>query len=218
MSVGCVANLHRNLVDRRQRPGRVVRLEQLVAFAARVAVVGAFVNEVDRFPRVEPDRVGDQPVVRRVGRIDRPVQPMRIAEAVGPDFLAGARRRDKRIVVGDAIAAVLADRAGRHVLVQIGNDAEDLAFEVVEPLRVGPDRHDRRFARRAVAAFEVEHAPVGIAAPRRRIEDQIAHRVTARIELHAQQLAGRAFERRIRRVRIGPLDRARPRSGAVRAS
>ena len=137
MSVGLLADLHRNLVDLRQRRGRVVRLEQLVAFALRVAVVGAFVNDVDRFPGVQPDRVGDQPVVGGVGGIDRPGQPMGIAEAVRPDLLPRARRRDERIVVGNPIAAVLADRARRRVLVQIGNDAENLAFEVVEPLRVG---------------------------------------------------------------------------------
>ena len=200
------ANPHRNLVDLRQRRGRVVGFEQLVAFAFPIAVVGPLVNDVDRFPCVEPDRVGDQPIVGRVGGIDGPVQPMGIAEAVGPDFRAGTRRRDERIVVGNSITAVRAHRACRRVFAQIGNDAQYFPFEVVEPLWVGPDGDVRRFSRRAVTTFHVQDPPVRIASTSRRIEDEIAERVTGGVELHAQQLAGRSFERRIGRVRIGPLD------------
>ena len=42
----------------------------------------------------------------------------------------------ERVVVGDAVAAVLADDAGVRVLAQVGNDAEDLADQRVESLRV----------------------------------------------------------------------------------
>ena len=61
---------------------------------------------------------------------------MRIAQAGGPDLLAGAVDAGERIVVRDAVAAVLAHRAGRGVVAQVGNDAQDLADDGVEPLRV----------------------------------------------------------------------------------
>ena len=64
---------------------------------------------------------------------------MRVAEAVGPDFPARPGHGDERIVVGNPVAAVLADRAGRGVLAQIGNDTQDFAYEVVEALRIRPD-------------------------------------------------------------------------------
>ena len=58
----------------------------------------------------------------------------------------------------------------------------------------------------AVARSDVEHAPFGVAGPGGRVEHQIADRVDARVELHAHDLARRALERRVRRVRVGPLD------------
>ena len=137
-----VADLQRNAVVSRQRRRRVVRLQQLVALAQAVPVVGAFADDVHGLPRVETDRVHEQVIVGRVRRIERPVQPVRIPEAVRPDFLSRAARGHERVVVRNPVAAVLADRARRDVLVQVGNDAEDLAFERVEPLRVGPDRRD----------------------------------------------------------------------------
>ena len=140
------ANLQRNLVDGRERPRRVVVFEQLVAFAPAIAVIRALVHDEDCFPRVKADRIDDQPVVRRVRRIDGPVQPMRIAKTVRPDFLSSAGRRDKWIVVGNPIAAVLAHRARRDVLIQIRNDAKNFSHQRVEPLRVGPDRNDLRLA------------------------------------------------------------------------
>ena len=155
---------------------------------------------------MQTDRIRDEPVVGGVGRIDRPAQSMRIPEAIGPDFLAGSRRRDERVVVGNPVPAVVAHGARRRVLVQIGNDAKNFSFEVVEPLRVGSDRDVRRFARRAVAAFHVEHAPVGIAATRRWIEDQIPHRMAAGVELNSQQFACCTFERGVGRIRVRPLD------------
>ena len=93
---------------------------------------------------MQADGVGNQPVVRRVGRIDRPVQTMRIPEPVGPDFLSCTRRRNERIVVRNAITAILAHRARRDVVVQIGNDPKDLPHEIVETLRIGSDRDDLR--------------------------------------------------------------------------
>ena len=46
------------------------------------------------------------------------------------------RQLSERIVVGDAVAPVLADGAGLRVLAQVRNDAKDLADESVEALRV----------------------------------------------------------------------------------
>ena len=135
----------------------------------------------------------------RVRRVGAPAQPVRVAETVGPDFGTRALGLHERVVVGDAIAAILAYRARRRLFVQIGNDADDLADEVVEPLRVVAYRDDARLAGRAVAHFAVQHPPVGIAGARERIERDLAHGVAARVEPHAQQLAGRAFERGVRR-------------------
>ena len=61
---------------------------------------------------------------------------MRIAQAIRPDLLARASSVDERIVVRDAVAAVLADGARRRVLAQVGDDAKDLADESVESLRI----------------------------------------------------------------------------------
>ena len=63
-----------------------------------------------------------------------------------------------------------------------------------------------RLSGRAVADLAVQHAPVGIAGASDGIERQLAHGMAARVQPHAHQLAGRSFERRIRRVRVGPLD------------
>ena len=76
---------HWNLVDLGTLRRLVVLLQGLVAFAHRVAVVRALVNDVDRFPRVQTDRVRDQPVVGRRLRIDREGEPVGIAKAVRPD-------------------------------------------------------------------------------------------------------------------------------------
>ena len=101
--------------------------------------------------------------VRRPRRIDVPDQPMRIAQAVRPDLLARALDRRERVVVGDPVAAVLADRARRRVLAQVGDDAEDLADERVEPLRVQAAAV-ALLAGLRVAGPEVHDAPVRIAA------------------------------------------------------
>ena len=50
---GDITHLNRDLVDRRQVRRGVVRLEQLVSLALRVAVVGSLANDVDRLPGVE---------------------------------------------------------------------------------------------------------------------------------------------------------------------
>ena len=86
---------------------------------------------------------------------------------------------------------------GVDVLADIGHDAQDLADERVEPLRVLPNLA-RLLTRTAVAARDIEHAPVRIAGPRRRIEDEIALGMDARVGLDAQQLARGPFERRVR--------------------
>ena len=122
------------------------------------------------------------------------------------NLLAGSRRLRKRVVVRNTIAAVFAHRAGARVLVQIGNDAHDLADHGVEPLRVRPYLHDSRLAGGAIADVDIEHPPVGVAALRRRIEHHLAELMAARVEPHAENLARRAFERTVRRIRIGPLD------------
>ena len=88
---------------------------------------------------------------------------------------------------------------------EIRDDAVDLPDHRIETLRVGPDGLPR-FARAAVTAADVEHAPVRVAGPRRRVEDEIAQRMDARVELDAHQLAGGSLERRVADVGIGPFD------------
>ena len=104
---------------------------------------------------------------------------------------------DERVVVRDAIAAVLADRARGRVLAQVGNDAQDLADERVEPLRIQP-ADVALLARAGVADADVHDAPVGIAAASGRIERHLAERMNRRWQLQPQQLARGAFERRVR--------------------
>ena len=63
-----------------------------------------------------------------------------------------------------------------------------------------------RLAGGAIAHVDVKHAPIGIAAPRRRVEHHLAKLMAARVEPHAENLAPRTFERVVRRVGVGPLD------------
>src|SRR4029453_463457 len=100
----------------------------------------------------------------RLRGIDVPDQPVRIAEAQRPDFFSRALDRNERVVVGDAIAPVLADRAGGLVFAQVRDDAQDLSVQRVEPLRVHP-ADVFLFAGARVTGADVHHTPVGIAAP-----------------------------------------------------
>ena len=87
---------------------------------------------------------------------------MRIAEAVRPDLLARAVDRRERIVVGDAVAPVLADRARLRVLAQVGDDAQDFADEGVEPLRIQPAAV-ALLAGARIAGPEIHDPPIRIA-------------------------------------------------------
>src|SRR4029453_4270694 len=101
-----------------------------------------------------------------------PDEPMRIAAAVRPDLLARAGHRGKRIVVGDPVAPVLADRARLRVLTEVGDDAQDLADGRIEPLRVQA-AGVALLARARIAGAEVHDAPVRIAGTRGRIEGHL---------------------------------------------
>ena len=98
---------------------------------------------------------------------------MRIAQAVRPDLGSRALDRYERIVFRDPVAPVLTDGGRRGVLAQVGDDAEDLADERVEPLRIQPARV-ALFAGAGVAGAEVHHPPIGIAGPGDRIEHHLA--------------------------------------------
>ena len=189
----------------RQRAHPVRGRHALRALAQRIAVVRALVDDVDRLPGDEPDVERQQRRRRGLRRIDVPGQPMRIAQAVGPDLLARAVDRRERIVVGDAIAAVLADGARVRVLAQVGDDAEDLADEGVESLRVQAAAV-ALLAGLRVAGPQIHHPPVRIARSRDRVEGHLAQRMRRQRILHAQELAGRAFERGVRDVAIRPFD------------
>ena len=98
-------------------------------------------------------------VVGRIGRIDIPRQPVRIAQAVRPDLLARAGFRGKWIVIRNPVAAVFADRAVVDVLLQVGNDAQDFADEHIETLRIIANFR-LLLSVAAIAGGDVEHAPV----------------------------------------------------------
>ena len=68
---------------------------------------------------------------------------------------------------------------------------------------------ERLFTVAAVAGRDVHDAPVGISRTRGRVENQIGHRVNAAAVLETHQLAGGAFECRIRHVGVGPFDEDR---------
>src|SRR5207253_7745844 len=112
-----------------------------------VAVVRALLNDVDRLPRVQADGVRDQMAVR-------PGEAMRIAQAERPDLLARAGGRHERVVVRNAVAAVLAENARRLMVRRVRNDPQDFSDERVEALRVHADAA-LGFARSAVAASDV---------------------------------------------------------------
>ena len=91
------------------------------------------------------------------------------------------------------------------MLAEVGDDAQDLADERVQPLPVEAVGA-ARVACAAVAARHVQHAPVSIARPRGRIERHVAEWMNPAVERDAEQLAGAPFERRVRDVGVGPFD------------
>ena len=92
----------------------------LIAFALRVTVVAAGVNDVHLFPRVQADVVDDEMIVRGILWIDVPTHAVRVSQTQGEHLVLDGRVADggKRIVVGDAVAAVCAQGARADVLGQ----------------------------------------------------------------------------------------------------
>jgi hypothetical protein len=82
------------------------------------------------------------------------------------------------------------------VLGQIRNDPKYLALEIVQPLRVQPDAR-AGLAGSTVSAGNIEDAPIRVPWPGCWVEDQIAQRMNARVELCSQQFPGSSFERRV---------------------
>jgi hypothetical protein len=98
------------------------------------------VHDVDGFPGVQPDGVRDQPVVGRIRRVDREMQTVRIAKTVGPYFFSSPLDRHERIVVGNPVAAIVADRAGRLMFGKVGHNPEHFADQRIEALRIHANR------------------------------------------------------------------------------
>ena len=63
-----VRDLYRDPIIRRQRCCCIVRLEKFYSFTERIAVVGAFLNDLHRLPGFQSDVVRDQAIVRGIGR------------------------------------------------------------------------------------------------------------------------------------------------------
>ena len=130
---------------------------------------------------------------------------MRIAQAQGPDFLARALDGHERVVIGNPVAAILTEGAGRCVLAQHGDNPKNLPVERVEPLGVqshGP----LPLARPRVSHAEVHHAPVRIAGPGRRIERDFVERMKEPRHLHPQHFTRRPLERGVAALPVRPLD------------
>ena len=146
------------------RAGSHPRSHRLRPFAQRVAVVRALLHDHHRLPRGEPDVEREEMRLAGPRGIDVPDQPMWIAQARRPNFLARTIHVDERVVVRYAVAPVLADRARGRVPAQVRNDAQDLPADCVEPLRIEP-ADVALFARARVAEADIHDAPVRIAAP-----------------------------------------------------
>ena len=188
-----VADLHGDFVHGGQRSNHVVGLQQLITLALRIAIVRAFADDADHFPRAQADHSGNEMLASGIARIRGPAQPVRVAEAVGPDFFLDPGFRHERVVVRDAVTAVFAESARGRVFGWIRNDAEDLADERVEALRIRP-RDRAHLSGAAVADADVHDAPLGIAAPRGGMEHHLTHRMDPVVQLQAQHFARRAFE------------------------
>src|SRR4026208_1452772 len=115
-------------------------------------------------------------VIGGIGRIDGPTQTMGIAKPVRPDFFSRTRLGHERVVVGNAVAAVVADRARRGVLVHVWDNPQNLAQQRIESLRIASER-GFRLARRAVALTDVHAPPVRASRTRGWIENDLARRV-----------------------------------------
>src|SRR5262245_32471300 len=101
---------------------------------------------------------------------------MWISQAHRPDLLASAFDGHERVVLRDSISSVLAHRAGRRVLAQIGNDAQDFPVQAVEALG-GQTADVFLFASARVAGADVHHPPIRIAAAGSRIESHFTERM-----------------------------------------
>ena len=138
----------------------------LRAFAQRIAVVGALTDDVDCLPCRKPDIECEEHRRCRPRRIDVPDQPVRIAQAVGPDLLSRALERRKRIVVGDPIrpfsltvlVAVCSRRSGTMRRILPTSVSSRCGF-----IR----RLSLLLAGASVAGSDVHDPPVGIAAVER---------------------------------------------------
>ena len=162
-----------------------------VAFAGRITVVAAGVDNVYLFPGVQADVVHDQMVVRGVLGINIPTHAMRITQAQCVDLVADRAIRDvrERIVVRNEILAIGAKRARRVDAHIVGTNANDLAAECAEHLGTGANCRRATFAHGGVADRNIHHPPVGIVGPRGRVEDDVAHRVDLALCIDPQQLA-----------------------------
>src|SRR5689334_6503707 len=119
---------------------------------------------------------------------------MRIAESERPDLLARALDGHERIVARNAVATVLAERAGLDVLSEVRDDSKNLSGHRVEALRIETNAGPL-VARPSVAACEIEHTPIRISAPRDRIENEIADGMDPAVQPNAEQLSRGAFKR-----------------------
>src|SRR5437762_7717284 len=118
---------------------------------------------------------------------------MGIAKPVRPDFFSRTWLGHERVVVGNAVAAVVADRARRAALVHVGDNPQNLAEQRIEPLRIASEG-GFRLARRAVALTDVHDPPVGVSRTGGWIETDLRRRVGPTGRLHAHELPGSALD------------------------
>src|SRR5467141_816729 len=131
--------------DRRRQQAagfpRTVHEDLLVAFTLRIAVIGAFGDDIDLLPIVQADIVYEQRF-----RSDIPIHPVRIPQTVCVNFAASVGDRYKGIRIRasrrNAVTSVRAEPVFR-MQIYIRSDSQNLAHEGIELLREGMSRPRR---------------------------------------------------------------------------
>src|SRR3984893_13551693 len=140
-------------IDQAARLPGIVDEKLLVAFTLRIAVIGAFGDDVNLFPIVQADIIDKQSLRYRI-----PIQAVRISQAVGIDFTASADYRHEGIGIRasrwNPVTSIRAELIFR-MQINIGSDPQDFAHEVIELLREGMSG-PWRFSLGAVAHRNVE--------------------------------------------------------------
>ena len=143
----------------------------------------------------------------RLRRIAAPIETMRIAQAVGPDLMPRAAQRDERVVVGNAVASVLADVRRRRCAPTGLERCEEScrpAYRGAADWAGRPGAATRRTRRRRSSTYSTPHsASPGRAAGLKLRSPSGWMRVLSATRSSSR---ARAFEARVRPIGVGPFD------------